>query len=394
MGVRRRSKVLLAMSGGVDSSVAAVLLKEAGHEVVGCFMRHGDDTDEVAAGPGDAAAEAPAMGHQGCCSVADACDAKHVAAILDVPLYVLNFKREFGRVIDYFVDEYNRGRTPNPCIRCNNWLKFGRLDDYARSMDADFVATGHYARVTHDGESWLREGVDRHKDQSYVLFGTPRTMLSRMLLPVGHYHKDEIRRIAAEAGLPVHDKPDSQEICFVPDNDYMRLVRRRTPQRVEAGPILDREGNVLGRHDGHQHYTVGQRRGLSLSLGHPIYVVEKNADTNAVTVGSASDTFVGGLVATETNWLVNPPSDPSFSCHVKIRSNAEAKEAEARVQGDRLEIRFSQPQKAVSPGQAVVCYDGDRVLGGGWIDHAVQVDGATPITPLRSEGEAPSSVRS
>ena len=304
----RRSKVLLAMSGGVDSSVAAVLLKEAGHEVVGCFMRLGSEEN----GADESSQGRP--GHQGCCSVADACDARHVAAILDVPLYVLNFKRDFGRVIDYFVDEYNRGRTPNPCIRCNDWLKFGRLSDYARSIDADFVATGHYARVEHTGGSRLLRGIDDDKDQSYVLFGTPRDTLSSMLLPVGHHRKQEIRTIARQAGLPVHDKPDSQEICFVPDNDYIRLVKKRTPQEVTAGRIVDRSGRELGQHEGHQNYTIGQRRGLSVSLGHPIYVVEKDAEANVVTVGDVKETFASGLIANQTNWLVNAPEDRFRPC--------------------------------------------------------------------------------
>jgi len=371
MGTRRRSKVLLAMSGGVDSSVAAALLKEDGYEVVGCFMRLGDQPDGDDAEAASAAGPPHRAAHQGCCSVADACDARHVAAILDVPLYVLNFKREFGRVIDYFVDEYNRGRTPNPCIRCNNWLKFGRLAEYARSIDANYVATGHYARVDHTQGNRLLRGVDHAKDQSYVLFGTPRRMLSQMLLPVGHHQKPEIRRIAEQAGLPVHDKPDSQEICFVPDNDYMRLVRRRSPDHVSEGDIVDRQGRLLGRHDGHQRYTIGQRRGLSLSLGHPLYVLDKDASTNVVTVGAAEEIFSTALVASQTNWLVDPPTEKFLPCQVKIRSNGQPMPAEVRAAEDRLEVRFPQPQKAVSPGQAVVCYDGDRILGGGWIDSAM-----------------------
>jgi tRNA-specific 2-thiouridylase len=385
MTVPRGSKVLLAMSGGVDSSVAAVLLKEAGHEVVGCFMRHGDDAEDDAA--------SVTTGHQGCCSVADACDARQVAAILDIPLYALNFKRDFGRVIDYFVDEYNAGRTPNPCIRCNDWLKFGRLADYARSIGASYVATGHYARVDPGGDACLRMGVDRDKDQSYVLFGTPRAMLNRMLLPVGHHRKAEIRRIAEEAGLPVYDKPDSQEICFVPDNDYMGLVRRRTPEKVREGAIVDGAGRELGRHAGHQQYTIGQRRGLSLSLGHAIYVVDKDADTNVITVGSPDATRSEGLSARETNWLVDLPLDRPTSCRVKIRANSDPVEAETRRREAGLDVHFAQPQRAVSPGQAVVCYDGDRVLGGGWIERAWPCREATAIAASDAAVASPATRR-
>jgi len=371
MSLTRKKKVLVAMSGGVDSAVAAALLREEGHEVVGCFMRHGAEQED----DDSAATEDRAGGHrQGCCSVNDACDARLVAAMLDVPLYVLNFKADFERIIDYFVDEYNDGRTPNPCIRCNTWLKFGKLAEVARSIDADHVATGHHARLDHHaGRIRLLRGADAGKDQSYVLFGTPRSMLGRMLLPVGRYTKRQIRDIAADRGLPVSDKPDSQEICFVPDNDYMGLVRRRSADRVQPGKIVDDDGNVLGEHDGHQGFTIGQRRGLSLSLGHPIYVVDKNPTTNTVTVGTAEKTAAIGLVARQTNWLRPPDADTPQRCAVKIRANSPARPATmTRIDPDTLEIRFDEPQKAVSPGQAAVCYDGEELIGGGWIESAVR----------------------
>ncbi|MAE66199.1 MAG: tRNA 2-thiouridine(34) synthase MnmA [Phycisphaeraceae bacterium] len=368
-GVCSKSKVLVAMSGGVDSSVAAALLQEQGYEVVGCFMRLGSD-DSVEGEACDPNAYDPDRvrpGHQGCCSLDDASDARLVASMLGVPFYVLNFKRDFDRVIDYFVDEYNRGRTPNPCIRCNHWLKFGRLADYARSIDADFVATGHYARVDRDGgRARLMCGRDREKDQSYVLFTTPAALLEHIMLPIGRHTKREVRRIAEEKGLPVFDKPDSQEICFVPDTDYARLVRRRSPETVREGNILDHEGTVIGRHPGHQHFTIGQRRGISVSLGHPIYVTDKNAETNTITVAPASETFADTLVADETNWLRPPPSRP-MPCLARIRYNAAAVPATVVAESDTMTVRFDEPQRAISPGQAVVCYEDDELIGGGWI---------------------------
>jgi len=363
----------VAMSGGVDSAVAAALLKDQGYEVVGCFMRLGDD-DSMSPADDEGTEPGGDGRHQGCCSLNDACDARSVATILDVPFYVVNFKKDFARIKDYFVREYDAGRTPNPCIRCNEWLKFGRLWACARSIDADYVATGHYARIDHEGSrSRLRRGVDESKDQSYVLFGTRRHMLSHMLLPVGGYRKHEIRRIAEDKNLPVFDKPDSQDICFVPDNDYMRVVMDRSRDTVRPGPIVDRGGRVLGEHRGHQHFTIGQRRGLSLSLGHPIYVVAKNPRDNSVTVGSAADTKASGLLACETNWLRPTESDRPVHCGVKFRSNGQPKPAVVRVRApDRLEVRFDTPQQAVAPGQAVVCYDGDELIGGGWIDRALE----------------------
>jgi len=413
------------MSGGVDSSVTAALLLEAGCEVVGCFMRHGVEADpedadaqaHVGEPSGDAClngacgegadeggvmtrAKARASHKQGCCSVNDAQDARLVAAKLDIPLYVMNFDREFGRIIDYFVDEYNAGRTPNPCVRCNDWIKFGRLMQYADSIDADFVATGHYARIDRGTSSAgspcfgelaeagddasvagsvespgpaLRRGVDGSKDQSYVLFGTPRARLSRMLLPIGHFEKAAVREMAAARDLPVFNKPDSQEICFVPDHDYAGLVRRRSPESVKPGRIVDEEGRPLGEHPGHQHFTIGQRRGLSVSLGHPIYVVNKSPQTNTVTVGPRDALLAEGLIARETNWLVDPPNvgDPPLRCEVKIRYNMPPVAGQVqRTEADAIEIRFDQPQRAVTPGQAVACYQGDRCLGGGWIEAA------------------------
>lgn len=359
------------MSGGVDSSVAAVLLLEAGYEVVGCFMRlgsPGDPLDALARDDGEACDPGRVrIGHQGCCSIGDAADARLVAAKLGIPFYVCNFKRDFGRIIDYFVSEYDAGRTPNPCVRCNDWLKFGKLHDYAMQVDAAHVASGHYARIDPSGPRLLR-GVDRGKDQSYVLFGAPRDRLRDMLLPVGAYTKREIRGIARARGLPVFDKPDSQEICFVPDNDYGALVERRSRTGVAPGAIVDTEGRVIGEHRGHQHFTIGQRRGLGVALGHPIYVVDKDASTNTVTVGARRELLSAGCVAREANWLVDR-REGWIECAAQVRSNAAPVPADVRGAGEgAIEVRFRSPVDAVAPGQAVVCYEGEVVMCGGWID--------------------------
>ncbi len=368
MQLDRPSKILVAMSGGVDSSVAAALLKKAGHEVVGCFMRLGsEDSVEQA----EVCATKP--GHQGCCSVNDAQDARLVAAMLEIPFYVLNFKEDFGRIIDYFVDEYNAGRTPNPCVRCNDWLKFGKLLAYADSIDADYVATGHYARVDHADKQKpkLLKGLDPGKDQSYVLFGTNHDRLRKMLLPIGEMQKSEVRQLAQDQGLPVFNKPDSQEICFVPDNDYARLVAQRSPDQVTPGKILDREGKEVGEHQGHQHFTIGQRRGVGLALGYPIYVVDRNPQNNTVTVGQKEDLLSNGLIAHKANWLVDWDKVPA-RCEVKIRYNSPAVPATvSALSEDQFKVTFDEPLSAITPGQAAVCYQGSQCLGGGWIEKAI-----------------------
>lgn len=361
-------KVLLAMSGGVDSSVAAILLQKEGWDVVGCFMRLGS--------PGEALQEAVEacdtskirIGHQGCCSINDAEDARRVAASLDIPFYVLNFREDFGRIIDYFRAEYHAGRTPNPCVRCNDWLKFGRLHDYAKQIGASYVASGHHARVTGEGnDRRIRCGVDEDKDQSYVLFGAPTQRLQEMLLPIGHLTKDEVREIARKEGLPVFNKPDSQEICFVPDNDYAGLLSRTDPDALKPGEIVNQSGDVVGTHDGHQHFTIGQRRGIGIASDKPLYVINRDADSNRIVVGERDQLSSPGLLAEKANWFIDPPED-WLPCRVRIRYNAPA--VPARVRCDSPEtfiVEFGSPQFAVAPGQAAVCYDGDAVIGGGWI---------------------------
>ncbi|QOJ01845.1 MAG: tRNA 2-thiouridine(34) synthase MnmA [Phycisphaeraceae bacterium] len=383
------------MSGGVDSSVAAALLLREGYEVVGCFMRlgsPGESLDELTPGdecPAPAGGKPVKIGHQGCCSINDAADARRVAAMLGVPFYVCNFKKDFGRIIDYFADEYAAGRTPNPCVRCNDWLKFGKLREYAAQIGADSVASGHYARVEPDsgGEPRLRRGIDASKDQSYVLFGVPREHLARMRLPIGGMEKPRVRELAREMGLPVFDKPDSQEICFVPDNDYAGLVERVRPGSAREGAIVDARGVEVGRHGGQHRFTIGQRRGLSLSLGHPVYVVGKDPATNTVTVGARGLLLASGCSAGEANWLLDPP-EGWFRVMAKYRYNTPAVAARCRRLGDgepgpsgrsgRFEVAFDEPQAAVAPGQAIVLYDpadGATVLGGGWIDGVSGVAG-------------------
>ena len=386
-----RGKVLVAMSGGGDSSVTAALRKDAGFDPVGVFMRlgsPGDTLDELTT-PDEPACDPKAirLGKQGCCSVGDAADARLVSAELGMPFYVVNFRREFGRIIDYFVDEYAKGRTPTPCVRCNDWLKFGRLPEYADQIGADYVATGHYARVDRSGASpVLRRGEDADKDQSYVLFGMRRARLGSLLLPVGDVpDKAGVRELAEHYGLPVADKPDSYEICFVPGNDYAKFVEgRRGELRDTPGDVLDTEGNVVGTHGGHHTLTVGQRRGIGVALGRRIYVVDKDPERNTVTVGARADLATGGCLAREVNWLSDPPAlGEPLPCTVQYRAHGAPEPATCtRAEdglGEHLRIAFDEPVDAVAPGQAAVVYAGgdpSLVLGGGWVASASAPDRA------------------
>src|SRR4051812_26575267 len=309
------ARVVVAMSGGVDSSVAAYLLRKQGHEVIGLFIRTGAHS-----WPNDHRADHK----KGCCSAVDAGDARRVADQLDIPFYALDFENDFNRIIDYFADEYLRGRTPNPCVVCNTWLKFGKLWSFGKQLDADFIATGHYARiVAGDGGPELHRAADPDKDQSYVLSGIKRAVLPHLLFPLGDYRKDEVRSLAREAGLGVADKPDSVEICFVPDHDHASLVRRRRPGRDTAGVIRDMAGQVLGTHDGYERFTVGQRKGLGVAAGARRYVLEIVPATREVIVGDPEALRAGGLVASRVNWLIDPPepggSRPPLACQAKIR---------------------------------------------------------------------------
>jgi len=374
------SRVVLAMSGGVDSSVAAHLLRAEGHEVIGLFMRHGEPSEAACRSSTDAQGRllpilpANPTHKQGCCSASDAADARRVADRLDIPFYALNFEEEFDRIIDYFVDEYTAGRTPNPCVMCNNWLKFGRLRDYADGVGAEFIATGHYARLDPPATALapalpaLRRGLDGTKDQSYVLFGIDRDTLPRVLFPVGNHCKEAIREIAKQIGLQVADKPDSQEICFVPHDDYAAFVRRRLGDDDRSGEIVTTEGTVVGRHEGIEGFTVGQRKGLGVALGEPRYVVRLERETRRVVIGRHQELARQSLTARQANWLIEAPCRP-FECRVQLRYRSQAVSATVEpLAGDRLRIDLHEPRMGVAPGQAVVCYDDDRVLGGGWIE--------------------------
>ncbi len=356
-------RVVLAMSGGVDSSASAVLLKKQGYEVIGLFMRTGTHTDEIDHRPDN---------KKGCCSAIDANDARRVADKLDLPFYALNFEREFNQIIDYFADEYLKGRTPNPCVVCNNWLKFGQLWAFGQQLGCDFIATGHYAQVLPgaDGPE-LHKGIDGDKDQSYVLHGIKRDVLPHLLFPVGGYTKPQIRAFAAEAGLTsVAAKPDSVEICFVPSGNHTDVVRKRRPEANTAGVIREKDGTVLGEHDGIDRFTVGQRKGLGIATGNKRFVLEVIPSTNEVVVGDAEDLFAHGLEASRVNWLIDPPG-LSMPCTAKIRYRHSGSDATVTATADGgAVVRFAEPQSAVTPGQAVTFYHGTRVLGGGWIERA------------------------
>ncbi|MBN2215892.1 MAG: tRNA-specific 2-thiouridylase [Pirellulales bacterium] len=391
------SRVILAMSGGVDSSVAAWLLRSAGHDVTGVFMRHGQSSSADAGLSGSACGSQAMASKPVCCSASDAADARRVAERLEMPFHVLDLAESFERIIDHFVDQYAAGRTPNPCILCNTWLKFGKLFEYADAAGAQFVATGHYARLarrevahldvaagppastgTQPGQDArgalvknipaLLCGVDRSKDQSYALFGIERRRLDRVLFPVGEHHKEEIRQIAAELDLDVAAKCDSQEICFVPDQDHAGFVRRRRPGLDTAGEVVTTDGTIVGRHDGFERFTVGQRRGLGIAMGQPYYVARIEPDTRRVVLGRREELARRELTAGGANWLVDPPQEP-FRAAVKIRYRSRAVEAtvEPLAEG-RFHVAFDEPRHGVAPGQAAVCYAGDQVLGGGWIE--------------------------
>jgi tRNA-specific 2-thiouridylase len=371
------SRVVLAMSGGVDSSAAAYLLQQQGHEVVGLFMRSGATDEPVCDTKGGLL---PIISgkphHQGCCSASDAADARRVADRLDIPFHALNFQDDFARIKDYFADEYLAGRTPNPCVMCNIWLKFGKLWEFAEQIGATAIATGHYARIGQSADSSLAllRGLDDSKDQSYVLFGIRRDLLDRILFPVGDRTKPEIRELARQAGIQTADKPDSQEICFIPDNDYAAFLERYRGPQVTAGEIVDTAGNVVGRHQGFQSFTIGQRRGLGVAFGEPRFVVKIEPETRRVVVGAREELGRSWLWADRLNWLIDPPERP-IRCTAQIRYQHTPAACEAFVDGDRLEVAFDEAQFGIAPGQAVVLYNGDQVLGGGWIRSSDRPDG-------------------
>ena len=356
-------KVVVAMSGGVDSSVAAAILREEGCEVIGITMQ---------IWPSDKLAE-EAERFGGCCGLGAVADAKKVAHRLGIPHYVVNFRDVFSeKVIADFCHEYSIGRTPNPCIRCNQFIKFDALLKRTKELGADFIATGHYARIEKEdtgGRHLLKKGIDRRKDQSYFLYAMTQEQLSHSLFPLGNLTKERVRRMAEQLELPIANKPESQEICFIPDNDYPRFIKGYITDGVKPGPILDQQGNVLGEHQGIIFYTIGQRKGLGMSAREPLYVVAINREENAIIVGSKEEVCGTELTASGLNWIAMAVPECPVRVKAKIRYLHQEAQATVTPLGENeVQVKFEESQMALTPGQAVVFYDGDRVLGGGSIE--------------------------
>ena len=357
-----KGKVVVGMSGGVDSSVAAWLLKEQGYDVIGVTMQIWQDEESKIQEE-----------NGGCCGLSAVDDARKVAAQIGIPYYVMNFKKDFQeKVIDYFVDEYVHGRTPNPCIACNRYVKWESLLQRSLEIGADYIATGHYARVRKlpNGRYAICKSATAAKDQTYALYNLTQHQLAHTLMPVGEYTKDKIREMAEEIGLPVAHKPDSQEICFVPDNDYAKFIEENSNCRIDEGNFVDKYGNILGRHKGITHYTVGQRKGLNLALGHPVFVTEIRPETNEVVIGENEDVFSNRLTCRNLNWMaIEDLGDQEMRVSAKIRYSHKGASCTIRKIGeDRVECVFDELQRAATPGQAVVFYDGEYVVGGGTIE--------------------------
>ena len=355
-----KGRVVVGMSGGVDSSVAAYLLKEAGYDVIGVTMQIWQkESEETVSENG------------GCCGLSAVEDAERVAQMLEIPHYVMNFRDDFEeKVIQYFMQEYLSGRTPNPCIACNRYVKWESLLQRSLQIGADYIATGHYARIAKlpNGRYAIRRSATAAKDQTYALYNLTQEQLSRTLMPVGDYEKPQIREIAEKIGLRVAKKPDSMEICFVPDQDYAKFIDENSGCKVPEGNFVTTDGTVIGRHKGITHYTVGQRKGLNLSMGRPVFVTEIRPETNEVVIGDAQDVFTDRLVCTDLNFMSMADIREDTPVMAKIRYNHAGQKAIVRRLSENMaEVLFEEPVRAVTPGQAVVFYDGDYVAGGGTI---------------------------
>lgn len=355
-----KKTVVVGLSGGVDSSVAAYLLKEQGYDVIGVTMQIWQEEDSCTVEE-----------NGGCCGLSAVEDARRVAQKLDIPYYVMNFRKEFQKqVIDYFTREYLEGRTPNPCIACNRYVKWESLLKRSLEIGADYIATGHYARVEQlpNGRYAIRNSVTAKKDQTYALYNLTQEQLARTLMPVGAYTKDEIRKIAEEVGLLVAHKKDSQEICFVPDNDYAGFIKNSTGKTIPKGNFVLADGKVIGEHQGIIHYTIGQRKGLNLSMGHPVFVTKIRPDSNEVIIGENEDLFVNTLICDRVNFMAMEGLDGEVRLKAKIRYNHPGAECVISPAEDgKVRVTFDQPQRAITPGQAVVFYQGEYVAGGGII---------------------------
>ena len=355
-----KKKVVVGMSGGVDSSVAAYLLKEQGYEVIGITMQIWQEEDALSREE-----------EGGCCGISAAEDARRVAQVLGIPHYVMNFRKEFQKnVVDYFVSEYLAGRTPNPCIACNRYVKWESLLKRSREIGADYIATGHYARVEKlsNGRFAVRNSVTARKDQTYALYNLTQFQLAHTLMPVGDYRKEEIREMAEKLNLPVAGKPDSQDICFVPDGDYAGFIEKEAPGQVPGeGNFVSEDGTVLGTHKGITHYTIGQRKGLGLSMGHPVFVSQLRPGTNEVVI-SDSDVFAEELVCGRINFMGLEDLEEPKRLRAKVRYAHQGQWCMAeRTAEDEIRAVFEEPVRAVTPGQAVVFYDGEYVMAGGTI---------------------------
>ena len=346
------------MSGGVDSSVSAYLLKEQGHQCIGITMKLFSNEDICLSWK------------KVCCSQRDIEDASNVCSTLEIPFYVNDFTNDFKSiVIERFIDIYRKGATPNPCIDCNRFIKFPKLLQRAKLFDADYVVTGHYARIVYEnGRYLLKKANDVSKDQSYVLYTLTQDQLSRLLFPLGELHKTEVRNIAKKLGLLNAEKEDSQDICFVPDGDYSSFIEKYTNQPNISGNFLDMKGNILGKHNGIIKYTIGQRRGLGIALNKPMYVFSKNINDNTVVLCEDEELFCNTLTATDFNWIAYDYLNKPIKIKAKIRYNQEEESAVAeQISDNDVRINFDKPQRAIAPGQAVVLYDNDIVVGGGTI---------------------------